>query len=123
MSAEIVCRRAPGGRDGTRDFSLLSLARDAADGAGSTLGVGDDIAEDLAQLLLIELVRSQESLRRLGVAENGRQRLIELMNQRAGTLVNARAFAFEQLEVAPATSPLSDERNDQHQLSNRCNRR
>ena len=98
---------------------LLQYDSNIADYAGCALVVRNDVIEYRTQFLQIELIRCEESLCRLGVAQYGRQRLVELVNQLSGALVAARTLVDEQFHAASAAPPLGSERGDQHQLNDR----
>ena len=73
----------------------------AADDLAGALVLADDVAQDLAELLVAGLALGEEALRRLGVAENGGQRLVQLMGERAGQFAQHRhARQMRQLAVA-----------------------
>src|SRR6266404_2028253 len=93
-----------------RTRALLQYGSNASDYAGCALVVANDVIEDGTQFLQIQLTRCQESLCRLGVAQYGRQRLVELVNQLSGALVAARTLVDEQFHAASAASPLGSER-------------
>jgi hypothetical protein len=59
----------------------LQHGTDAPDDSGRALIVSNDIAEDLAKFLQVHGIRSQETLRGLGVAQDSCERLVELVNQ------------------------------------------
>jgi hypothetical protein len=99
--------------------ALLQYRSNLSDYAGRTLVVRNDVIEDCTQFLRLELACGKESLCRLGVAQDGSQGLIELVNQRSRALVGACALLDEQVHAASAASPLRNERGDQHQLNDR----
>jgi hypothetical protein len=61
----------------------------------------------------------QEPLCGLGVAQNRRQRLIELVHQRSRALVRPRPLLGKQAHASPAAPPLRNQRGDQYQLNDR----
>jgi len=95
---------------------LLQYAANAADDPSRPFVVCNDIFEDFAQFLQIEPIGCQKTLCGLRVAQNRRQRLIELVDQRPGALIGAGALLSDQVQTAPPPPPLRNERRDQHQL-------
>jgi hypothetical protein len=98
---------------------LLQYHPNVSDNAGCALVVRNDVIEDCTQFLQIELTCREESLCRLGVAQDGGQGLVEIVNQRSRALVAVRALLHEQLHTAPAAPPLRNERGEQQQLKDR----
>jgi hypothetical protein len=94
----------------------MQYVADAPDDSGGSLIIRDDIVEDFPQLLRIEVVGRQESLCGLRIAENGRQWLIQLVNQGSGALVGSGTPPDQQLAVTPPEMPLRHQRDNQHQL-------
>ena len=64
-------------------FLLFQEGPDFPDHLRSPVVVPDDVPEDLGDLLHVGIVLREETLRRLGVAEDGGQGLIDLMGQGA----------------------------------------
>jgi len=102
-----------------RTCVLLEYHSYVSDYAGCALVVRNNVIEDCTQFLQIELTCCEESLRGLGVAQDGSQGLVELVNQRSRALIGARALLDEQVNAASGASPLRNERGDQHQLNDR----
>ena len=80
-----------------------------------------DIVEDLAHFLHVDGPLVEQALRRLGVGENRRQRLAELVRERSGELAEDRhssqvrelALAFLHLAFcAPLVGEISDDRDE-----------
>ena len=67
-------------------FALLQQRAQPADDFAGALVVVHDVVENLADLGQIERLLRQEALGRLGVAQDRRQRLVQLVGQRAGEL-------------------------------------
>jgi hypothetical protein len=93
-----------------RTRTLLQYDPNVSDYAGCALVVRNDVIEYRTQFLQIELTRCEESLCRLGVGQDSGQGLVEIVNQRARTLVAAHTLLQEQAHTASAASPLRDER-------------
>ena len=72
-------------------LAFLEEKAEAANDLAGTLHLVDDVAENLPQLVKICRVTGQETLRGLGVAENGGQRLIQFVGDRTGQLSEHQA--------------------------------
>ena len=68
------------------EVALLEEQAQSLDHVGRALVVGDDVVQDLAHLHDVDHLGGKEALGHLGVVQDRRQRLIQLMGQRRGEL-------------------------------------
>ena len=73
-----------------RGLAALEERAKAADHLGGAVVLGYDVVADLAQFGHVEGLSAQYHLRRFGVGEDGRQRLVQLMCDRCGKLPKQR---------------------------------
>jgi hypothetical protein len=103
-------------RGESRIRALAQAAADSLNYSGRAFVIQNDVIEDFPQLLQVEPVRREKALRGLRIAQNRRERLIELVNEGTGPGMGTGMLAKKQLPGTPASTPLRYQRRDQYQL-------
>jgi hypothetical protein len=98
------------------EVAVFQEASHALCDSGSALIVGNDVSNYLAQLLKIDLVGPQKSLRGLRVTQNRGEGLIQLVHESPGTFIQPHQSSGQKHPTAPVAAPLCTQHSNQCQL-------